>query len=218
MNLERELRALEIEWPATPALSLELAPRRRRLWPLAAALAVAALAAALAVPQSRGAILRFFHLGGATIRVVDTLPPAESAPLTSGLGDVIPLRSARRSVAGFLVPPVEPPPPVHYTPGNVVSMVFLHDGRPVLLSELPGGAVYLKKLASGSSRLEGVSVRGAAGIWISGEPHVVTFLHRSPRLAGDVLLWATSSTTYRLEGPGLTRDDAIRLALSLRRG
>ena len=74
MALERELRALPIEWPATPQLRLELAHERRR-WPLVAAIALAAVAAAFAVPQSRGAILRFFHIGADKIQFVDTLPP-----------------------------------------------------------------------------------------------------------------------------------------------
>jgi prolipoprotein diacylglyceryltransferase len=33
-----------------------------------------------------------------------------------------------------------------------------------------------------------------------------------------VLLWEHGATTYRLEGPDLARSDAIRVALSLRRG
>src|SRR5712691_6935526 len=180
MNLETELRALEIDWPETPQLRLELSTRRRR-WPLAAT---------LAVPQSRGAILRFFHLGGATVRFVDTLPPADERPLTDGLGTVIPLSSAKRFLPGLLLPAARVP--IHYSFGNVVSLVFEHDGRPVLLSELPGaggsGYDFLKKLASGGSRV------------------------------GTVLLWAHGSTTYRLEGPNLTKEGAIGLAESLRKG
>ena len=220
MSLESELRALPIEWPETPRLELALEPRRRRRpLALAVALAVVAIAAALAVPQSRGAILRLFHLGGATVEVVDTLPRAEERPLAEGLGPVIPPASARRLPFDLLVPPLDTVPPLHYGSGNVVSIVFEHHGQPVLLSELAGGGgVYLKKLAAGGSRLEPLVVRGADGIWISGEPHVVYFPHRSPRLAGDVLLWGTARTTYRLEGPKLTKDEALALAESLRRG
>src|SRR4030095_5276448 len=95
MDLARDLTRLDVAWPETPELQLELAPRRRKLWPVAVALAaVVAVAAAFAVPQSRGAILRFFHLGAAKIEVVDTLPPAESRPLEAGLGPVVPLLQA----------------------------------------------------------------------------------------------------------------------------
>ena len=219
MNLEAELRALEVEWPATPHFELELTlERRRRRWPLAVAIAAAALAAALAVPQSRGAILRLFHLGGATVQVVETLPKADERPLTDGLGATISAGEARRVVPGLLLPPLDTLPPLHYA-GNVVSLVFEHDGRPVLLSELPGGGgVYLKKLAGSGTRIEPTVVGHADGIWITGEPHVIYFPQRSPRLAGNVLLWETSRTTYRLEGPSLTKADALRLAESLRRG
>jgi hypothetical protein len=221
LNLESELRALGVEWPETPRFELALEAPRRSLRPVwvAVAVAVAALAAALAVPQSRGAILRLFHLGGASVEVVDTLPRAEQRPLTEGLGPVIPLVSARRFLPGLLLPPLDPPPPIHYAEGTVVSVVFEHEGHPVLLSELPGGSgIYLKKLVAGASRLEPVLVDGADGFWISGQQHVVFFPRRSPRLACNVLLWGAGATTYRLEGPALTKADALALAESLRRG
>jgi hypothetical protein len=217
MNLETELRSLSIDWPETPQLALELTRRRR--WPLAVALVTAAVvAAALAVPQSRGAILRLFHLGGATVQVVGTLPPAESRPLTAGLGPVLPLGTVERLLPGLLLPRLEPPPALHYAPDVVVSLVVEHRGQPVLLTELGGGGAYLKKLASGSTRIEPVRVGADAGLWISGGPHVVSIPQHSPRLTGDVLLWAHGATTYRLEGPGLTRDGAIEFAQSLRKG
>jgi hypothetical protein len=221
MNLEAELRALPIDWPQTPQFELGLAlapPRRRRRWPLAVAIAVAAIAAALAVPESRGAILRFFHLGGVTIQVVDTLPHADERPLTAGLGPVISTASAKRVIPALLLPPVDTPPPLHYTQGNVVSTVFEHLGQPVLLSEFPGGGGYLKKLASGGSRVEGAHVGTAPGLWVSGARHVAFFAGQSPRLAGNVLLWEADGATYRLEGPNLSKVDAISLAQSLRRG
>ena len=218
MSLETELRALTIDWPETPHFELALEERRRRRWPVAAALAAAALAVAFAVPESRGALLRFFHLGGVTIQVVDTLPPAAQRPLTSGLGPVISTASAKRVVPRLLLPPLDPPPPLHYTPGNIVSVVFGHHGHPVLLSELPGGGGYLKKLASGGSSVEGARVGGAPALWVSGPRHVALFRGQSPRLAGNVLLWEAGGATYRLEGPNLRKDEAIRLAQSLRRG
>jgi hypothetical protein len=217
MELERELRALEVEWPRTPEVRLVLEPRRRRgRRPLLAALALAlaALAAALAVPQSRGAILRFLHLGGETVEFVDTLPPAEERPLGEGLGPVVSLAGAQAIVPALLVP--EPLPPLHRS-GSVVSLVFSRGGRPVLLSELRQDGVFLKKLAAGTTAAEWVEVTPDAwGLWLSGAPHVFFFPREPARLAGDTLVWTDGGTTYRLEGPHLSRDAALRLARSLR--
>ena len=230
MNLETELRALAIDWPPTPQFDPVPRPvleppgakraRRARLLALAAAVVVAALAAAFAVPQSRGAILRFFHLGAATVRVVDTLPRADERPLSSGLGPVISVAVARRTVETLLLPPLEPPPPLHRTAAEVVSVVFRHDGSPVLLSELEygGSGALLKKLAADGTSVEPAPVGAAAGLFVSGRRHGLFFAGQSPRLAGNVLLWEVGRTTYRLEGARLTRDDAIRLAQSLRKG
>src|SRR5580765_1983576 len=138
MELERELRGLDVEWPQTPELRLVLEPTRRRSRrPLliAVALALVALAAAFAVPQSRGASLRFLHLGGDTIEFVDTLPPAEERPLTAGLGPVVSLATARELVPGLALPPLAEQPQLHQS-GTVLSLVFRQDGRPVLLSAL----------------------------------------------------------------------------------
>ena len=97
MELERELRGLRVEWPQTPSsgsCSSRAAAQPPPAAPIAVALALVALAAAFAVPQSRGAILRFLHLGGETIEFVDTLPPAEERPLVAGLGPVVSTASA----------------------------------------------------------------------------------------------------------------------------
>jgi hypothetical protein len=206
MDLERELRALRVEWPATPGFALELGRQRRRRWPVA-------------VPQSRASILRFFHIGRVHVRVVDTLPPAEQRPLSAGLGTRVSLDEARADIPGLLLPPAGTVPALYLARGNVLSLVFVHEGEPLLLSELVGGGgVYLKKLAAGGTGIEGVRVGGAPGLWLSGAPHVFFTPQRSSRLAGNVLLWESDSTTYRLEGRKLGKSEAIAIAESLRRG
>src|SRR5207302_4865648 len=184
MNLERELRALEVEWPATPELRLVLEPRRGRSHrPLLAAVALAlvALAAAFAVPQSRGAILRFLHLGGESIEFVQTLPPAGERPLGAGLGPPVSESEARASVPALLLPQVAGRLRLHES-GGVVSVVFAHAGRPVLLSELPSGQGYLLKKLAGTTNAEWVDGRGTSGLWLPGAPHVFFF----PREPGRV--------------------------------
>ncbi len=216
MDLERELRALPIEWPATPQLRLALAQRRRRRWPLVAAIALAAIAAALAVPQSRGAILRFFDIGADTIQFVGTLPRAEERPLGANLGAPTTLAYARVFVPAILLPPLDPPPTMHRS-GDVISLVFLYGDKPVLLSEVRGNGVFLKKLVGGQTDAAWVKVRDEFyGLWLSGKPHIFFFPREPARLAGNTLVWQENSTTYRLEAPGLTKQGALDLAGSLR--
>jgi hypothetical protein len=222
MDLEHELKALagEIAWPPTPALRPALAPRGRDLRrPLlvAVALAVAAVAAAFAVPQSRGAILRFLHLGAATIHFVDTLPPAQEKPLASSLGAALSEPDARDLLGGtLLLPPISPPPPLHAN-GQIVSLLFLNKGQPVLLSEAhTGSGVFLKKVATNSTTVTAVQVEADPGLWLSRGPHLVFFPGAPPRLAGNVLLWQHGPLTLRLEGHNLTETDALELARSLR--
>jgi hypothetical protein len=218
MDLARELRRLDVDWPRTPELSAELAPRRRsrrRLLVIALAVLVVAVAAALAVPQSRGAILRFLHLGAVTIERVDTLPPAEDRPLEAGLGPVVTQQQASQAVRRLLLPPGEAPR-LHRTFGNAISMVVAWKGEPVLLSEL-GDIIFFKKAASGGTDVEPVQVYGHQGVWIHGARHDVFFPGMSPRLAGNTLVWFDGeATTYRIEGRSLTLDAALELARSLR--
>jgi hypothetical protein len=218
MDLERELRSLPVEWPPTPAFRLALEPRRRRRrWPLAVALAVVlAIGAAFAVPQSRGAILHFFHIGADTIEFVDTLPPAQQQPLDANLGVPATLAEARQMVPDLLLPQLDRPPKL-YANGNVVSLVFLYRGDPVLLSEVRGDAGFLKKLASGDTKARWLEIRrNVWGVFLTGAPHVFFFPREPARLAGNTLVWHEGATTYRLEAPHLTQKAALDLARSLR--
>ncbi len=221
MDLERELRGLAVAWPETPELRVDLGVRERNRRPLlvavAVALVVAALAAAFAVPQSRGAILRFLHLGGVTVEVVDTLPSAQERPLAAGLGPVVTAAEARRFLgAAPLLPQLDSPPPLHYA-GGVVSAVFADRGKPVLLDEIGGDDPVIVKKLLRNGPIRFVRVGGAPGYWITGTGHVVTLPpSASPRLAGNVLLWQTNGLTLRLEGRGLTLARALQLAGSFR--
>src|SRR5919201_3159276 len=116
-----ELRTLEIAWPETPAFRLDFPPRRRARWPLAVAVALAAVAAAFAVPQSRGAILRFLHLGAVTIERVGRLPAAEERPLGAGLGPVVtPAVASAQLGRPLLIPDLHPLPPLHLAEARIV--------------------------------------------------------------------------------------------------
>jgi hypothetical protein len=210
-----DLRSLDIAWPETPAFRLDFEPRRRvRRWPLVLAVASAAIAAAFAVPQSRGAILRFLDLGGVTIEHVDRLPAAEERPLGADLGPVVsPGVAAGELGHPLLLPDLEPLPPLHLASALVVSFVLSYRGEPVLVSELGYGDVgILKKVAATATLIEPVP----DGLWLSGGAHVLIFPGAPPRLAGNVLLVRRGGLTLRIEGARLAKADALRLARELR--
>ena len=204
MDLERELSSLAVAWPETPTFALAF-ERRRARWPFVVAVALAALAAAFAVPQSRGAILRFLDLGGVTIERVDVLPPAKERSLAAGLGPVVTRAQAARALGR---PPIVPADvPLHLN-GGVVSLLLEVGGRPVLLSELPaGGPALLQKIVGGQTSVEPVP----HGVWLSGAPHVYLFPGASPRLAGNTLLVERGGLLLRIEGPELRKDEALRI-------
>jgi hypothetical protein len=221
MSLESELRALaaEIEWPQTPAAQPELAPRRRLTWrgrplALAAAIVAVALGAVFAVPQSRGAVLRFFGLGAVHVELVAHLPAAEERPLSAGLGPTISLAAARDLLGP---PPLEPrstPAPTLHAEDGIVSLLFLHEGHPVLLSEISSRIPALKKIILTSTGVRKLKVGNDPAVWLA-DRHVVVFPHAAPRLAGHVLVWQHGALTLRLEGAQLTLRDALTLAESI---
>lgn len=218
MELDSELRALaaEIAWPETPALRPELEPHRRlaahrRPVAVAAAVVAVAVAAVFAVPQSRGAILRFLGLGAVRVEFVEHLPAARERPLAVGLGSPTSAAVARNLLGRQ---PLEPPPataPTLHARDGIVSSLFLHDDDPVLLSELGGRLPVLQKIAVTSESVRRVKVGDDPGIWIPGG-HVVVFPQAAPRLAGNVLVWQHGNLTLRLEGAHLTLSDALALA------
>src|SRR5262245_8333275 len=129
-ELERSLIALgaELEWPATPPVSVRLegapAVRRRRGLVLGVALAVIALALAFAVPDSRSAILRFLHLGGVTVERVTTLPAAEERSLGSSLGVPASRDEAEAALGGPVALPRVSGDPELYLRDGIVSAVL----------------------------------------------------------------------------------------------
>jgi hypothetical protein len=227
-ELERRLLALEIAVPEEPDVApavlarIEGRPFRWRRVVLACALLAVALGAAFAVPQARSAILRFFHLGGATVERVQTLPPAVER---SGFGRPTSLAGAQRAVGLPLVlPPLDRKPARAYVLDDAVATVVLQaGGQDVLLSEFRAtDEAYLKKFVGASTIVEPVRVRGELGLWIEGAPHTLTYLDPSGRfrerailIRGNVLLWLHGPLTLRLEGK-LTRGQAVELARSVR--
>ena len=201
---------------------------RRRLVLVLAVLALAALAATLAIPDARSALLRFLQIGGARIELVDELPVVSPSPaeLELMLGQRVSLDEARRSASFELLELHDEPDAVYL--GDRGTVWFLY-GRPdavrLLVAQTPEHEIdepfILKKLAASGTSIEPVTVRGQRAYFLSGEPHVVMLLDEfgvmyseSARLARDVLVWAENGRTVRLEGD-LTNADALEIADSL---
>ncbi|HEY5871826.1 MAG TPA: hypothetical protein VIT46_01210 [Gaiellaceae bacterium] len=201
---------------------------RRRLVLALAVIALAALAATLAIPDARSALLRFLQIGGARIELVDELPVVSPSPaeLELMLGQRVSLDEARRSASFELLELHDEPDAVYL--GDRGTVWFLY-GRPdavrLLVAQTPEHEIdepfILKKLAASGTSIEPVTVRGQRAYFLSGEPHIVMLLDEfgvmypeSARLARDVLVWAENGRTVRLEGD-LTRADALEIADSL---
>jgi hypothetical protein len=231
-ELERDLRALAVlvDYPPEPDLVPRIRarlvrPERRRWRLLVVALAALALAlaVALAVPPARSAILRFFHLGGVTVERVEELPQAPRRSPVVGLAGPMSLERAER-VAGFrIVLPSSGIRRAYAARGIAAMLLRVEDvSGPVLLTELHGFDLMMKKVAAGETRIEPLRVEGLPGIWIEGAPHVVSYYDprgiqrtRATRLAGNVLAWTRGGFTFRLEGR-LTKQQALEIARFVR--
>jgi hypothetical protein len=221
-ELERALVALgnELEFPATPDVWPRVRERmQRRRWfrpaVFAVALGVVAIGIAFAVPPARSAILRFFHLGAATVEQVDTLPPAQQRPLVSGLGT--PVGHPTLKVPGGATAIR------FYERSGLDAALLRYRDKLVLLAEVRGDQMaFFKKFTDENTSVEEAQI-GEFGVWIAGGRHVLLWefhpneIHEAQtRLAGDVLLWLKDDVTYRLEGD-LDKGQMVELARQITR-
>ena len=233
-ELEQQLRALPVAVPEAPELAPAVLARLegrpfpwRRTAVLAFAVVAVAIAAAFAVPQARTTILHWFHIGGATIERVETLPPAVERSRAGGLGRPMSLKAAEREV-GFhiLLPPYKCCGPGRvYVLGDSLATVILGIGRNrhALLSEFPSfGPLSMKKLTIGETRVEDARVNGNEAVWIEGGTHTLKYFDRrfgvqeqNVLIHGNVLIWVRGELTLRLEGR-LTKQEALFFARNTR--
>jgi hypothetical protein len=241
-ELELALRNLggSLDWPAAPELEqpvrrrIREAPARRpflsrRALVIALAVLAVAVGAVFAVPQSRAAILEFFHLRGVTIEPVQELP---TVPVQTGLGtflgDRVTLAEARERASFDVVVPdaLGEPDEVYFQTGppsgGMVSFIYGSSDDPrALFTQFAARVdqVILKKVAP-ETRIEAVTVDGQPGYWLEGA-HFFSYLDRKGdmqseqvRLAGNVLLWERGTRTLRLEAD-ISKQEALRIAASV---
>jgi len=223
-ELERTLVLLgrELDFPAEPDLRsrvrerIERTRRVRRALVFAVALVGVAFGIAMAVPDARSSILRFFHSGSATVERVHTLPPARERPLAAGLGPVLSRQDAEaRSGVPLVLAGVKPTR--YYAQPGLIATLLEYRGKPVLLAEMGGDqAAITKKFVTPETRVEPAEI-GSNSLWIEGGRHVLIWqaglatFQRVSRLAGNVLLWVEGDRTFRLEGD-LTKGQMQKLA------
>ena len=197
-ELERELRELDVVWPATPdvaaavaeRLAVAPAPRVRRVWrpswpawQVAVALGAVVIAVAMAVPPARSAILEW--LGFASVRIERAEPSGFGSSLT--LGEPVTLEQARRR-AGFevVVPEAVGEPDAVYIapdPAGRTRVDFLYRPRPglprsgttgvgLLVTQFSGKAgLMVEKTAGEGTFVDRLTVGGDPAFFLSGENH-----------------------------------------------
>jgi hypothetical protein len=227
IDVEHALRTLELEFPPTPdvARRVVLAERSRRRVsrPLVLAFAVAALAlaAALAVPPARSALLRVLHLESATIERVEG-DPAQDRLTSRPLGREVSLDDAKAR-AGFtvLVPRGDGWKVLYDSRFRGGAVTFGREERRLWLTELVGeGTPYVEKSIGRGTSVIYAEVRGGPGYWLEGDRHRVVFRAGGgdvleSRAAGNVLIWEEGPVLLRLEG-ARSLEEARRIAGTLR--
>jgi len=203
-ELERELRALHVEWPETPDLSGAVAarlaaapaPRRRgRLlawldwpaWQVTVALGAVLVAVVMAVPPARSAVLDLLGFGSVRIERAEPRPSDFGSGLD--LGTPTTLEQARREVEfPVLVPAAVGRPDSVYlgsAPDRVDLVYRARPGLPaatttrvgLLVTELPAVATPLiEKTVGSSSRIERLTVDGDPAFFITGADHGFAYL------------------------------------------
>ena len=226
-ELELRLAALgaEIEYPPTPRFDSFADVRARRFaWrPLAVAFAVLVVIVAGVLTFSEGArsaFLEIFHIRGATVESVETLPRVNVQRFD--FGERVSRAEAERR-AGFELVDVGKPDAIFVRDGNVVSLVYGSVEEPrLILTELRGSVWggFVKKAAGPGTRVEEVEVDGEPGLFVSGDEHYVMFRNANGQiddeatyLAGTVLLWNRGPLLLRLEA-AVKRQKALELARS----
>jgi hypothetical protein len=223
-GLEKQLRDLggtlfpvEPDLHAAVRAGLEPRPPRRshRTRPVLAlaALLLAALVAALAIPQARSALERWLGIGAARIERVEKLP--RLVPGIALRGEPATLAEARKTLGQPLLLPTRLSGPDAIRVSPDLGVVFGW-GKPVrirLIEIAPGGSI-LKKYVTFNTKVRPFSFNGRLAVWIQGR-HAVQFDLGQPETAGNTLIWEQGSVTLRLDGK-IDRAHALRIARSVK--
>jgi len=234
-DLERALRELEIEWPATPDIAAAVRvrldePRRPRSWrPVGWRMQLAYVAALLLIlfagtmaasPDARSTVLRWLGISSVEIRK----EPPRPLPAARELGQRATLDELRESTAPVLVPSALDDPDATYLtrlPDGSEAASLLYADGPVLVQTFRARATpFIEKTIGSGAQLERLTVDGAMAYWITGA-HGFAYstgtsgAYDDQRLAGNTLLVdRADGVLLRIEGE-LGRDRAVEIARSV---
>src|SRR5687768_11662641 len=146
-ELERRLQALgrEIDYPPTPSFDLGFDRRpvvaaRLRPFALGFVILLAVLAGVLALsPGARSAFLEIFHLKGATVERVETLPEVQLERFD--FGELVSREEAERRV-GFELLDLGKPNQIYVRDNRLASVVYGDASKPRLVLSQLRGAIY----------------------------------------------------------------------------
>jgi hypothetical protein len=194
-------------------------------WRAALIVALAVVALAVAIPQSRAAIAHVLRLDGVELRQA---PGPSPAPHPSLPGEQrMSLGQARQRVAFPILVPTRLGQPTAVTVsdgGRVATLIYTRTpyGQ-VRLDEFDGhlDPVYFEKFVHLGNVTE-VRLNGTKGLWVTGPQEIVyvrsdgMVVQASARLTtGSTLIWGTPRVVLRLEG-GFSKAAALAVAASAR--
>jgi hypothetical protein len=238
MRVRTRIVAGERERPATVRSAWR--PMRRSLvLALAALLVLAAVAAAVAlgVPGIR------LSFGVPPATPPPSIAPGGSAGLPSGppgaalrLGRLVALDAVDDDVPFAVRVPTDPrtgqPAAAWVSERDEVTLTWapsadlpptMDPAVGLLLTQFRGtqGATLITKVIDSGTAVARVTVNGATGYWIDGDPHFSFYetpegemVEETRRWVGDALIWSEGEITYRLE-TSLGREAAVRIASTL---
>lgn len=199
-------------------------------------LAVGAILTGIAGAVAGPAVADWLGVRGVEVRRTDRVAPTTSAPRVApgavlDLGEAVSSLAAAEASAGFaaLVPSSLGHPDAIWVDRRgaapFISLVYLDGPLVTEFDATLAADAVVSKTAGPDAVVEQLRVDGAPALWIDGV-HTVAVRARDGdhvferlRLSDRVLLVQRGSLTVRIEVPeGLGRDDAVRIAESLRRG
>ena len=223
VSVEHELRALAavVSWPDEPDVTatvrsrLEAAPqrdrrRRRRVLAIALAVVVAVVAATMAVPQARTAILHALGIGSVRVELVDDLPALRPRSDVALLGAPVPRDQAGRI---FEWPLLRFDGDVLGEPDEIRARLAAHGLLPLAWAVRRAAACQSAPgtCSGGRFRQDGgagrvgpqLTIDGRRALWITGDAHGFGLDggdFEELRLSGNALLVDRGETTIRIEG------------------